>query len=199
MNKFSLALILFVSFSCINAQTVVASASKSSSRNLQDAYVELDGSYLENPGIDESTRIYELHTRPISLLQGVITIGFETKIVSNTSLLFDIGAGSSLFDESELVTGMIGVRYYLGAEADQISGNFLSFRHRSRWYSVPPAGGPSLGSGEGLYGANTNFMFGRKIVSQKLSAAAEIGVGRQTVSGITLLLPTWAVTLGFRF
>ena len=45
-------------------------------------------------------------------------------------------------------------------------------------------------------------MIGKKWIfgpSEQISAAAEIGAGRQTWAGATLLLPTWAVTLGFRF
>ena len=142
----------------------------------------------------------EIQTRPISLLQGVYTLGLETKIASSTSFLFDIGAGKSLFDNSELFTGMVGLRYYLGPYGDRISGSFLSFRHRSRWYTVPPSN--ILGEEGDDYGANTNFMFGWKGVfgpTEKLSVTFEGGVGRQTWLGSTALLPTWAITLGFRF
>tara|TARA_B100001057_G_scaffold327133_1_gene327406 strand:+ start:181 stop:747 length:567 start_codon:yes stop_codon:yes gene_type:complete len=144
----------------------------------------------------------EVQTRPISLLQGIYTAGMEFKIAQNTSILFDLGAGTSLFDESTLTTGMLGIRYYIGfkEEADNLAGSYLSFRHRSRWYEDPFTN--LAGEELGTYGANTNFMIGRKWVfgpSEQISAAAEIGAGRQTWPGATLLLPTWAVTLGFRF
>ena len=58
----------------------------------------------------------EVQTRPISLLQGVYTAGMEFKISQSTSILFDFGAGTSLFDESTLTTGMLGIRYYIGPE-----------------------------------------------------------------------------------
>ena len=144
----------------------------------------------------------EVQTRPISLLQGVYTAGMEFKIAQSTSILFDFGAGTSLFDESTLTTGMLGIRYYIGfkEEADNLAGSYLSFRHRSRWYQDPFTN--LAGEELGTYGANTNFMIGKKWVfgpSEQISAAAEVGAGRQTWAGTTLLLPTWAVTLGFRF
>jgi hypothetical protein len=104
-----------------------------------------------------------------------------------------------LFDNSELFTGMVGLRYYLGPYGERISGSFLSFRHRSRWYTRPPSN--QQGEGDD-YGANTNFMFGWKGVfgpTEKLSVTFEGGLGRQTWLGSTVLLPTWAITLGFRF
>ena len=144
----------------------------------------------------------EVQTRPISLLQGVYTAGMEFKIAQSTSILFDFGAGTSLFDESTLTTGMLGIRYYIGPKenGDKIAGSYLSFRHRSRWYQDPFTN--LAGEELGTYGANTNFMIGKKWVfgpSEQISAAAEVGAGRQTWAGTTLLLPTWAVTLGFRF
>ena len=133
----------------------------------------------------------EIQTRPISLLQGVYTAGMEFKIAQSTSILFDFGAGTSVFDASTLTTGMLGIRYYIGPKenGDKIAGNYLSFRHRSRWYEG------------GDWGGNTNFMYGTKWVFgplEQISAAAEIGVGRQTWEGATAVLPTFAVTLGFR-
>ena len=152
----------------------------------------------------------EVQTRPISLLQGVYTAGMEFKIAQSTSIVFDFGAGTSLFDASinesgsnALTTGMLGIRYYIGPKenGDKIAGSYLSFRHRSRWYEDPFR---NVWAGEelGTYGANTNFMIGKKWIfgpSEQISAAAEIGAGRQTWGGTTVLLPTWAVTLGFRF
>lgn len=145
----------------------------------------------------------EVQTRPISLLQGVYTAGMEFNIAQSTSILFDFGAGTSLFDQSTLTTGMLGIRYYIGSKekGSKIAGSYLSFRHRSRWYAEPFT---DIWTGEelGTYGANTNFMFGKKWVfgpTEQVSAAVEIGAGRQTWAGTTLLLPTWAVTLGFRF
>ena len=104
----------------------------------------------------------EVQTRPISLLQGVYTAGMEFKIAQSTSILFDFGAGTSLFDESTLTTGMLGIRYYIGfkEEADNLAGSYLSFRHRSRWYQDPFTN--LAGEELGTYGANTNFMIGKK-------------------------------------
>ena len=164
---------------------------------------ESDGrfDYSENKQVKNYNK--EIQTRPISLLQGVYTAGMEFKIARSTSILFDFGAGTSLFDESTLTTGMLGIRYYIGSKekGSKIAGSYLSFRHRSRWYAEPFI---DFWTGEelGNYGANTNFMFGKKWVfgpTEQISAAVEIGAGRQSYSGSTLLLPTWAVTLGFRF
>lgn len=188
MNKIYLTLLFALSSCLINAQSIVF-------ENI-DEIADTKEIEKTTTGTLPDKKISELHTRPISLLQGIYTIGYETKIASATSLLFDVGAGTSLFDGSTLVTGMMGIRYYLGPYADQISGNFITFRHRSRWYTNP--GENALGEENDPYGANTNFMFGRKFVNGKISATAEVGVGRQTWLGVTALLPTWAVTLGFR-
>jgi len=175
-----------------------------SAQSIVESSIEIDSKSTPKVSASQEKEMIsassEIQTRPISLLQGVYTLGFETRIASSTSFLFDIGAGTSLFDNSELFTGMVGVRYYLGPYGDRISGSFLSFRHRSRWYTVPPSN--ILGEEGDDYGANTNFMFGWKGVfgpTEKLSVTFEGGVGRQTWLGSTALLPTWAITLGFRF
>ena len=175
-----------------------------SAQSIVESSIEIDSKSTPKVSASQEKEMIsassEIQTRPISLLQGVYTLGFETRIASSTSFLFDIGAGTSLFDNSELFTGMVGVRYYLGPYGDRISGSFLSFRHRSRWYTVPPSN--ILGDEGDDYGANTNFMFGWKGVfgpTEKLSVTFEGGVGRQTWLGSTALVPTWAITLGFRF
>lgn len=175
-----------------------------SAQSIVESSIEIDSKSTQKVSASQEKEMIsassEIQTRPISLLQGVYTLGFETRIASSTSFLFDIGGGTSLFDNSELFTGMVGVRYYLGPYGDRISGSFLSFRHRSRWYTVPPSN--ILGEEGDDYGANTNFMFGWKGVfgpTEKLSVTFEGGVGRQTWLGSTALLPTWAITLGFRF
>jgi hypothetical protein len=127
----------------------------------------------------------ELHTRPISLLQGVITLGSEIRLSPKTSFLLDGGTGRSLFDDEQLTTFMVGTRFYLNKE--DLSGVYMTFRHRSRFYTESDE-----------YGANTNFMLGKKIVFDQLSFAGAIGVGRQTLWGETAVLPTWAVTIGYR-
>lgn len=129
---------------------------------------------------------FELHTRPISLLQGVITLGSEIRIGPKTSFLIDGGTGRSLFDDEQLTTFMLGTRFYLNKE--DLNGIYMTFRHRSRFYTEIDE-----------YGANTNFMLGQKIVFDQLSFAGELGVGRQTWWGETAVLPTWAVTIGYRF
>ena len=61
---------------------------------------------------------FELHTRPISLLQGIITLGAEVQVGEDVSILFDGGAGASLLDnvgggsEIGLTTFMVGARKY---------------------------------------------------------------------------------------
>ena len=55
---------------------------------------------------------FELHTRPISLLQGIITLGAEVQVGEDFSFLFDGGGGTSILDESTLTTFMIGARKY---------------------------------------------------------------------------------------
>lgn len=192
MNKIYLTLLFTLSFCFMDAQSIV-------SENIDEIF-DTKENQKTTTGILPVKKISEIHTRPISLLQGVYTLGFETRIASSTSFLFDIGAGTSLFDNSELFTGMVGLRYYLGPYGERISGSFLSFRHRSRWYTVPPSN--ILGEEGDDYGANTNFMFGWKGVfgpTEKLSVTFEGGIGRQTWLGSTALLPTWAITLGFRF
>ena len=192
MNKIYLTLLFTLSFCFMDAQSIV-------SENIDEIF-DTKENQRTTTGTLPVKKISEIHTRPISLLQGVYTLGFETRIASSTSFLFDIGAGTSLFDNSELFTGMVGLRYYLGPYGERISGSFLSFRHRSRWYTVPPSN--ILGEEGDDYGANTNFMFGWKGVfgpTEKLSVTFEGGIGRQTWLGSMALLPTWAITLGFRF
>jgi len=138
----------------------------------------------------------EIHTRPISLLQGVGTVGFEIQTSDMTSILFDGGYGQSLIDApgNTVTTFMVGTRYYLSPKGDEesISGSYITARHRSRFYN------------SGSYGANTNMMFGKKWLNARMSLAAEFGFGRQTLLnqdiGDTMgaVLPTWAVTIGLR-
>lgn len=134
----------------------------------------------------------EVHTRPISLLQGVITVGSEIRLGNNSSLLLDGGAGTSQLDNRYLTTFLVGGRLYLKKE--DLSGTYVTFRHRSRFY----ADDDIFGSGNN-YGANTNFMIGSKIIFEQVSFAGEVGVGRQSYAGETVLLPTWAFTVGYRF
>lgn len=138
----------------------------------------------------------EIHTRPISLLQGVGTVGFEIQTSDKTSILFDGGYGQSLIDApgNTVTTFMVGTRLYLSSKGDEesISGSYITARHRSRFYN------------SGSYGANTNMMYGKKWLNDRMSLAAEFGVGRQTLltqsaeNTIGLILPTWAVTIGLR-
>ena len=147
---------------------------------------------------------FELHTRPISLLQGIITLGAEVQVGEDFSFLFDGGGGTSAFDESTLTTFMIGARKYFtpGNTATRrellkkapfrpLEGLYVTARHRSRFYSYDAYGDSS-------YGANTNVMIGTKVMIDNLSLAAEVGVGRQTLYGDPMVLPTWAVTIGYR-
>jgi len=138
----------------------------------------------------------EIHTRPISLLQGVGTVGFEIQTSDMTSILFDGGYGRSLLDApgNTVTTFMVGTRYYLSPKGDEesISGSYITARHRSRFYN------------SGSYGANTNMMYGKKWLNDRMSLAAEFGLGRQTLlnqdigNTIGSVLPTWAVTIGLR-
>jgi len=138
---------------------------------------------------------FELHTRPISLLQGIITLGAEVQVGEDFSFLFDGGGGTSTLDQSTLTTFMIGARKYFNTATRRellkeapfrpLEGPYVTARHRSRFYSYD-------------YGANTNVMIGQKVMIDNWSLAAEVGVGRQTYYGETLVLPTWAVTIGYR-
>ena len=152
----------------------------------------------------------EIHTRPISLLQGVGTVGFELQTSDKTSILFDGGYGQSLLDavvlqqlvvgplglpfNTQITTFMVGTRLYLSSKGDEesISGSYITARHRSRFYN------------SGSYGANTNMMYGKKWLNDRMSLAAEFGLGGQTLliqspeNTIGLILPTWAVTIGLR-
>ena len=144
----------------------------------------------------QAKKTTEIHTRPISLLQGVGTVGFELQTSDKTSILFDGGYGRSLLDDpgNTVTTFMVGTRYYLSPKGDEesISGSYITARHRSRFYN------------SGSYGANTNMMFGKKWLNDRMSLAAEFGVGRQTLlnqdigNTIGSVLPTWAVTIGLR-
>jgi len=148
---------------------------------------------------------FELHTRPISLLQGIITLGAEVQVGEDVSILFDGGAGASLLDnvgggsEIGLTTFMVGARKYFTSTSTAtrrellkkaplrpLEGLYVTARHRSRFYS------------DGDYGANTNVMIGKKVMIDNLSLAAEVGVGRQNFGGDPVVLPTWAVTIGYR-
>ena len=143
--------------------------------------------------------VLEIHTRPISDLQGIINAGLEIQTSKNTSILFDGGGGTSVFDSSTLTTFLIGARLYFTPESSAIrrellkkapiqslAGLYVTARHRSRFYS------------DGDYGANTNVMIGKKLMIDNLTIAGEIGVGRQSLYGETAVLPTWAVTIGYR-
>jgi len=143
--------------------------------------------------------VLEVHTRPISLLQGIITAGAEIQTGKNTSVLFDVGTGTSAFDGASLSTFMIGARKYFTPEStitrrellkkaplQSLEGLYVTARHRSRFYEF------------GDYGANTNVMIGKKVLIDKLTIAGEVGVGRQTLLGETFVLPTFAVTVGYR-
>ncbi|MBT3677268.1 MAG: hypothetical protein HOG43_00575 [Flavobacteriales bacterium] len=144
----------------------------------------------------QAKKTTEIHTRPISLLQGVGTVGFEIQTSDMTSILFDGGYGQSLIDApgNTVTTFMVGTRLYLSPKGDEesISGSYITARHRSRFYN------------SGSYGANTNMMFGKKWLNDRMSLAAEFGVGRQTLlnqdigNTIGSVLPTWAVTIGLR-
>ena len=152
----------------------------------------------------QAKKVNEVHTRPISLLQGVATVGLEMQTGDKTSILFDGGYGQSaldafISDRNRVTTFMIGGRRYLNSANDQLrreylkigdkqalEGAYVTLRHRSRFYE------------SGGYGANTNFMVGKKYLQGSLSFAVEFGVGRQTQSAISLILPTWAVTIGLR-
>ncbi|MDG1758961.1 MAG: hypothetical protein P8H41_07205 [Schleiferiaceae bacterium] len=154
----------------------------------------------------------EIHTRPLSLLQGVGTVGFELQTSDKTSILFDGGYGQSSLDAVVLLqlgglplglplgpgntvtTFMVGTRLYLSSKGDEesISGSYITARHRSRFYS------------SGSYVANTNMMYGKKWLNDRMSLAAEFGLGSQDMLAqpgeitIWLILPTWAVTIGLR-
>jgi hypothetical protein len=143
---------------------------------------------------------FELHTRPISLLQGIITLGAEVQVGEDVSVLFDGGGGTSAFDGSTLTTFMIGARRYFtpGSTATRrellkkaplrpLEGLYVTARHRSRFYM------------DGDYGANTNVMIGNKVLIDRLSIAGEVGVGRQSLYGEAIVLPTFAFTVGYRF
>ena len=144
----------------------------------------------------QAKKTTEIHTRPISLLQGVGTVGFELQTSDKTSILFDGGYGQSLIDApgNTVTTFMVGTRLYLSPKGDEesISGSYITARHRSRFYN------------SGSYGANTNMMFGKEWLNDRMSLAAEFGVGRQTLlnqdigNTIGSVLPTWAVTIGLR-
>ena len=144
----------------------------------------------------QAKKTTEIHTRPISLLQGVGTVGFELQTSDKTSILFDGGYGQSLIDApgNTVTTFMVGTRYYLSPKGDEesISGSYITARHRSRFYN------------SGSYGANTNMMYGKKWLNDRMSLAAEFGFGRQTLlnqdigNTIGSVLPTWAVTIGLR-
>jgi len=148
---------------------------------------------------------FELHTRPISLLQGIITLGAEVQVGEDVSILFDGGAGASLLDnvgggsEIGLTTFMVGARKYFTSTSTAtrrellkkaplrpLEGLYVTARHRSRFYS------------DGDYGANTNVMIGKKVMIDQLSIAGEVGVGRQSLFGEAAVLPTFAVTVGYR-
>ena len=139
--------------------------------------------------------VLEIHTRPISDLQGNINAGLEIQTSKNTSILLD--GGTSAFDD--YTTFLIGARFYFTPESSAIrrellkkapiqslAGLYVTARHRSRFYD------------DGDYGANTNVMIGKKLMIDNLTIAGEIGVGRQSLYGETAVLPTWAVTIGYR-
>ena len=130
-------------------------------------------------------KVTEINIRPITLLQGVINAGLEIRTSKHASVLFDVGAGNNLYmDNAFQFTVLIGGRVYLGQEMEGVYG---TFRQRFRWSDE--------------YSGNTNFMFGKKfVILDKITASVEVGVGRQSQfdSEFPLILPTWAVTLGYR-
>jgi len=147
---------------------------------------------------------FELNTRPVSLLQGVVNLGAEVQAGKDVSILFDGGAGTSAFDQSTLSTFMIGARRYFTSENSRLrrellkqapfrplEGLYITARHRSRFYT-------DNGLGASGYGANTNVMIGKKVMLDEMSIASEVGAGRQTIFGETFVLPTFSFTVGYR-
>ena len=147
---------------------------------------------------------FELNTRPVSLLTGIITLGAEVQAGKDVSILFDGGAGTSTFDQSTLSTFMIGARRYFTPGSSRIrrellkqapfrplEGLYITARHRSRFYTDDGFGAPG-------YGANTNVMIGKKVMIDEMSIAGEVGFGRQTILGETFVLPTFSFTVGYR-
>ena len=147
---------------------------------------------------------FELNTRPVSLLQGVVNLGPEVQAGKDVSILFDGGAGTSTFDQSTLSTFMIGARRYFTSENSRLGrellkqapfrpleGLYITARHRSRFYT-------DNGLGASGYGANTNVMIGKKVMLDEMSIASEVGAGRQTIFGETFVLPTFSFTVGYR-
>mgnify|MGYP006977517478 CR=1 FL=1 len=143
--------------------------------------------------------VLEIHTRPISDLQGIINAGLEIQTSENSSILFDGGAGTSAFDGSTLTTFLIGARLYFTPESSAIrrellkkapiqslEGLYVTARH-SYWFVD-----------NSIEVANTNMMIGKKVMIDKLSIAGEIGAGIQTIDGLTWVMPTLAVTIGHR-
>jgi hypothetical protein len=147
---------------------------------------------------------FELNTRPVSLLSGIITLGAEVQAGKDVSILFDGGAGTSAFGLSTHRTFMIGARRYFTPGSSRIrrellkqapfrplEGLYITARHRSRFYS-------DNGFGETGYGQNTNVMIGKKAMIDEMSIAGEVGFGRQTLWGEEIVLPTFSFTVGYR-
>ena len=139
--------------------------------------------------------VLEIHTRPISDLQGNINAGLEIQTSKNTSILLD--GGTSAFDV--YTTFLIGARFYFTPQSSAIrrellkkapiqslEGLYVTARH-SYWFVD-----------NSIEVANTNMMIGKKVMIDKLSIAGEIGAGIQTIDGLTWVMPTLAVTIGHR-
>jgi len=149
--------------------------------------------------INHDKRIRELIVRPLAAMQGVINVGLEKSMGDHTSILFDIGAGNNSYRHEQFQASiMIGGRMYL---FEHMEGVYVTARHRSR-YSLPAESpdamdnnGNILEGFEGGYDSNTNIMIGQKfVILDMLTIAGEVGLGGQ-YGGI---LPTWALTVGWR-
>ena len=152
--------------------------------------------------INHDKRIRELIVRPLAAMQGVINVGLEKSMGDHTSILFDIGAGNNSYRHEQFQASiMIGGRMYL---FEHMEGVYVTARHRSRYnLAVVDEDGAIIKDSEGKdipgmeehYDSNTNIMIGQKfIILDMLTIAGEVGLGGQ-YGGI---LPTWALTVGWR-
>lgn len=145
----------------------------------------------------DNSILFEANTRPLSMLQGHVSVGLEFQVSENTSVLFDGGYGffSNSGDATSISAVKGGVRRYLSK--NDMSGNYVTFSHLA--VSISPL------VSESYFFTETSFMYGKKIIliDTRVTVAAEVGVGiirnrelpEPPTTGVS---PTLSVTVGYR-
>lgn len=158
--------------------------------NIDNAYY---GRYQEPPTRNEMRyrrgqqcfTQFEINARPFTLMNGYYGAGIEISTNCKASMLLDFSSGTSPLFDIQATSGMIGFRLY--SKTDMV-GRYASIRARARSYEN--------GS---YFGGNLAITGGYKANWDGFTLAGELGLGYQGADGAYITLPTWAITIGYRF